>query len=101
MPGEGKLTGEQIRKARQWLVSKCPEFKCPLCGSKAVEVHERVVELRTFNLGKLVIGGDVFPNILVICEQCGCSTLINAIMAGVIDPSSEKTPSEPENHNAK
>ena len=42
-----------------------------------------------FNQGNLVLGGQLVPVVPVVCNNCGNTVLVNAILAGLIPPGPE------------
>jgi len=72
-------------KIIQYLNEKWQKRPCPMCGVGNWSVQDRVFELREFHGGSLVVGGTpIIPIIPVICNNCGNTILINAIIAGVV-----------------
>ena len=59
---------------------------CPMCGIGGWNVQDSTYQLLEFNQGSLVVGGPVIPVIPVVCNNCGNTLLVNAIIAGVIEP---------------
>lgn len=77
-------------KAKHWLNSKWTQpHNCPICGSDKWSIPEELVELRQFYHGSIVMGGGVYPNIVVICTVCGYTFFMNAVIAGLVDSKSE------------
>lgn len=84
-----KLTPSQIKAAQEWIESRCQKFssECPLCKNTEWILTEYFVELRIMTPGINVIGGlPSFPQLQIICANCGCTQLINAIVSGVYSP---------------
>ena len=65
---------------------------CSLCNSSKWEVSDTIFELREFNGGDLVQGGDsIYPVIPITCSNCGNTLFLNAVKMGVwIPPDSQK-----------
>lgn len=59
---------------------------CPLCGGREWTVSEEIFELREFNDGNMVIGGNskILPVIPVTCKNCGNTVFISAISTGLL-----------------
>jgi hypothetical protein len=59
---------------------------CSMCGRNQLNVADRVFELREFNGGNLVVGGEasICPVIPVTCANCGHIVFVNAIAAGIV-----------------
>jgi hypothetical protein len=61
---------------------------CPMCGTNSWTLGD-AAELRAYEEGVLHIGGRVYPVMPVVCVNCGNTVLINAILAGVLQPDTE------------
>jgi len=63
------------------------------CGAHNWILNDKIFELREFQGGGLVIGGEssVFPVITVTCKDCGYTYFFNAILLGVIEKSDGQT----------
>jgi len=55
---------------------------CPVCGTNGWNVEPQLAELRFLSVGGFAIGGPVIPLVVVTCNNCGNTILINAIKAG-------------------
>jgi hypothetical protein len=62
---------------------------CPMCGISNWNVQGRVFQLMEFNEGNLVLGGQLIPVVPIICNNCGNTVLVNAIVAGIVPPGPE------------
>lgn len=61
---------------------------CILCHSQ-ISWDTTIFELREYNKGTLVVGGDnssLVPIIIATCQNCGHVYIFNAIKMGLIDP---------------
>ena len=63
-----------------------------MCGIGGWNVQDSTYQLLEFNQGSLVIGGPVIPVIPIVCNNCGNTLLVNAIIAGVLKPDSGGKP---------
>ncbi len=61
---------------------------CDVCGSNAWTFSDSIWELREFNGGSLKLGGPIYPVLAATCPNCGNTHLLNAIVAGVLQPES-------------
>ena len=85
MPDDkGKLTQEERETARKWLKAEWKSWACPFSGHTNWELGDTLVQTTAFAGGGLVVGGPVYPMIIIICSGCGNTVLINAIKAGVV-----------------
>ena len=58
---------------------------CPICQNNDWDLSTKLVEVRQFNEGSLIVGGPVYPLFSVTCKVCGYTLLFNAIVAGFIE----------------
>ena len=58
--------------------------KCPICTNDNWTVSDDLVEVGLFKGGALVVGGALFPFMVVTCNTCGHTLLFNAIKAGLV-----------------
>lgn len=87
-----KLNQEQAGKVIQHLNNNRQNGRpCNFCGNNNWMINDTIWELREFNDGNLVVGGDSFimPIIAISCSKCGNTQFINAIKLGVIEPQKE------------
>lgn len=86
------MSEDQRERAIAWLNSKwTASHVCPACGTDAWSIQSAMHEMRAFNGGDLIIGGDssLYPAIVVMCSNCGYTHLFNAVISGVVGPVSE------------
>jgi predicted nucleic-acid-binding Zn-ribbon protein len=75
------LNQEQHAKVLAWLNRHLS--KCPVCGSKDLELGEITTGL-PFSGGNVNIGGPTTPVVNVVCSQCGYVMQFSAIKLGLI-----------------
>ena len=78
------LSQEQRERIASWIRGKWKNAVCPHCLENSWTVSEYVILLRASppaSLGGLHLGGPGFPTALVICKNCGHTTMLNAIIA--------------------
>ncbi len=85
-----------------WLNQKWRGQKlCFICGSNNWGISDKPVEIREFHAGGLVVGGPVYPAVMVICNVCGYTLLFNALVPGILPrnepakPAASSTPASP------
>ena len=85
-----KLTPEQQKKAIE-IISPQMSVRCDICDSPDWILNDKIFELREFQGGNLVIGGQssVFPVITLSCKKCGKTFFFNAIALGLIEKNDE------------
>jgi hypothetical protein len=59
---------------------------CPMCGTHEWHVQEAIFQLPDFVPNSFSVGGPVIPVVPVICANCGNTVLVNAIGAGLVEP---------------
>ena len=95
------LGGETLRIQDKVFKEKLDEFalkeqinlqQCPFCGKNSLVWSTVVFEMREYQGGNLVIGGNskIFPLITATCSKCGNVVFFNAITLGLIDPKTGK-----------
>ena len=57
---------------------------CPVCGHNSWTVSDELVEIRPFKGGAMVLGGALFPLMVVTCTTCGHTLLFNAVVVGLV-----------------
>ncbi|MGE0284506.1 MAG: hypothetical protein AB7F09_26625 [Parvibaculaceae bacterium] len=81
-----KLSGEQKEKAQAWLKERAPSMACTTCRSSQFQMADHLVSPVILNPGSgggYVLGGSTYPQIMLVCMNCGTSVYVNAIVAGV------------------
>lgn len=66
---------------------------CTFCKNDGFTVLDRIFEMREFNQGDLIIGGDsstIIPAVILTCDNCGEIRLLSALTLGVIDNSEKQ-----------
>lgn len=80
-----KLNDEQ-KKALGKKLSRL-NSKCYSCGQTGFTVLDKLFEMREFNEGSLVIGGEnsTIPAVVMVCNTCGEIRLLSALALRVLD----------------
>jgi hypothetical protein len=63
------------------------EFKlprCPISDGRNWSVAEHIVEFRQYHGGHFPTTGSVYPAVMMICQDCGYTIFINAVIAGLV-----------------
>lgn len=87
-----RLNDEQQERLRAKLRELDAQNRpCGLCGEQLWEISDTVFELREFFGGDVVLvtgstGSGIYPVIAITCGNCGNSTFLNALVAGVVKP---------------
>jgi Predicted nucleic-acid-binding protein containing a Zn-ribbon domain len=100
-----KLSQEQAVSIIERLNSTATHRQpCPICGNNNWKLNDKIWEIREFQGGSLIIGGDtsLMPLISVSCTNCGFTHFINAIRLGVVTPEShsQQEPKAPQDDSS-
>lgn len=93
-----KLSDEQAQKVITHIttINKGNPITCPICGNRNWKVNNVVTEMREFQNGDLILGGDsaIMPFVSLSCDRCAHTLFINAISIGVVSPQVVPTKNE-------
>lgn len=98
-----ELTAEQandvIRRLNE--LSSTRVNTCPICGGQHWTLNNKVWELREFNNGNFVLGGNtsIMPLLSLSCNGCGNTVLLNAIQLGAVPPQSQSNQNRETNNS--
>jgi hypothetical protein len=82
-----KLTPDQNSKLLSFIQSKWkPPYVCSCCASNSWNIGQELFQLTQFAGGAMIVGGPLVPVAPLICTNCGNTVLVNAIVAGIVDP---------------
>ena len=85
-----KLTNEQAQKVISHITDKTQgrPIVCPICSHNQWIVNNVITEMREFQNGNFIIGGDssIMPFVSLTCNHCAHTLFINAILAGIVSP---------------
>ena len=85
-----KLTSEQAQRVIDHIThaAEGKSIVCPICGRNQWSVNNVVTEMREFQNGNLIIGGEssIMPFVSITCNHCAHTLFVNAILAGVVSP---------------
>ena len=95
---DGQLTPDQSQRAELWLRTHWSHSACPFHGPTRWEVGNVLAQAMAFSGGGLVVGGPVYPLVVVTCATCGYTVFVNAIKVGIVqaEPAAAQTPQPPE-----
>lgn len=81
-----KLSDAEYKRLLAHVQSKWrPPTECAVCKSNNWNVSREVYEIREFQHGGMVLGGNtaIAPLCPVTCNTCGNTVLFNALVAGI------------------
>ena len=66
---------------------KTLSLKCSLCGGMHFTVIDSIFEMREFQGGDLIIGGEAstLPLVILVCDTCGGLKTLSAVKLGILD----------------
>jgi hypothetical protein len=76
---------ELQQKAINWINKKSLNKGCEVCGQNHWGVSTDVVTPIVLKNNSFQLGGTSYPSVVVICNNCGNTKFINAVLAGLID----------------
>lgn len=83
-----KLTEKQFEILKQHIQKVAPEgIICPVCGNKHWSVNDTIFQCTEFSGPVMKIGGgiSIMPFVVLSCEKCQNSIMLNALKMGLID----------------
>lgn len=87
-----RLTEEQIKIVIEKLSKTAPNgIICPVCGNKRWNVNNTISEVREFQNGSIILGGNssLIPIINITCQNCAHTLFFNALQMGLINREGE------------
>lgn len=91
---KSKLTAKETERALKFVngyAEKKGDAVCPICGTQNWILNPSFVELNQFYpLQGTMLGGPVYPMILLFCKECGFTHFLNAKYSGILDEEERK-----------
>ena len=87
----GKLTEAERAALQTWLREHWTDLACPFHGRTTWDIGD-LVQTLPYNPGAVVVGGNVYPLVVVTCVQCGFTALVNALIAHILPPAPPAAP---------
>lgn len=87
----GKLTKQEKQKAIDWIKERGGNraITCSVCYATSWMVGDNLVAPVIFRTG-YVLGGPAYPQVMLICKNCGHTMLLNAVMMGLAEKAAEE-----------
>ena len=80
-----KLSKDQQKKITEKL-SKYDKSACSICGNGSWKFSDAIFEICEYQSDSLIIGGErVLPVIPLICDRCGHTQFLNALLLGIVE----------------
>ena len=84
---QGKLSPEDKEKIQKWLNEKWKVPKhCPISQDNNWIIGDYVTTPMNYGGGGMIIGGQITPQIMMICTSCGYTLHFNAMFMGIFKP---------------
>ena len=80
---DAKLTEEEKKDAIDWIEHRAPNLTCTVCGQKHFTIGEHAVSTLIHGGKGFILGGSAYPQIMVICTNCGHTIHFNAVLMGI------------------
>lgn len=88
-----KLSEAHRKKVNAWFEKRVKPNKgagCPICGTQHWSVLDDFVTPPNFAPnGGMLLGGEMYPHFMLVCNTCSTIQFINAVQAGVLDRESK------------
>lgn len=81
------------------LISKLKPYSCPLCNDGQWIVTSEIFYLNEYFKDKVVVGAKSFPVLPIVCNKCGNTMFINALVANLIEDKPSKEVKKDEKSN--
>lgn len=73
-----------VEKFNDWLQQNHWSLpNCPISRKANWVLAEHIVEFHPYTGSGLVVGGSVYPVLMLICQDCGYTMFINAAIVGL------------------
>jgi hypothetical protein len=92
----GVVTPEQEQKALQWITQHWGAAGCPFHGPTNWQIDNHLAQVPVYSARSFLVGGPVYPLIVVTCAICGFTVFVNALRAGVLLPDATAGSPEPD-----
>lgn len=63
-----------------------------MCNHREWTLLPLFVDLPIFRNGTIAVGGAAYPNVGLICNNCGNTQIINAVISGVLEADANQDP---------
>ncbi len=88
---EGRLTDQERTKINQWLTDRWKtSVLCPICHENHWSIGRHIVTTLRMTSQGTMLGGESYPQVLVICHTSGYTAFVNAVIMGLM-PATEKS----------
>lgn len=79
----GKLTDDEKEKIKQFLTERNALKPCEACGEPRWTLGDHIISANIHTGGGLTVGGPLYPQVQLICENCFNTRLHMAVPIGV------------------
>ena len=86
-----ELNQEDIAIIKRWMGEKWKDAKCSICKVNSWHIGAHMVAAPISpKSGGMIIGEDVYPQIMMICTNCAHTVYFNAVILGVAEGGKEE-----------
>lgn len=78
------LTEDQQKWIARWLEACWKQGKCPICATDKWQIAPHLVAPIISSGGVLNVGGRTYPQVMIICSNCGFTNFFNAGIMGLL-----------------
>jgi len=85
---QGILSQEEKDKALAWIKERSGDKSliCTVCGQTKWIMGDHLIAPMIYRQGGFVLGGPAYPSVMLVCNNCGHTLLLNATMMGLVPP---------------
>lgn len=95
MSKSGELTKGEKGKVFDWVTKQSPKgIGCAICAKREWILGDHLVAAPIFHEGNMVLGGQSYPTVMLICKNCGHTLYLNAVMIGLVPPKKKQDPKD-------
>lgn len=58
---------------------------CPVCNTIKWSINDEIFEIPPYIINSPGIGSPIFPVVALVCQTCGYTRFLSAVIAGVVD----------------
>jgi len=90
MPDAKGLTDDERMKIKKWFEDKWKEpVICPICKGDTWILADDIVTPVIYGEKGPILGGATYPQVMVVCNKCGLTLYLNALIMGIVRPKEE------------
>lgn len=89
---DGKLSKEEAATVQDWIIERWKgPSTCLVCESNQWTMGEHMVApIKMTDGGGIVVGGSSYPQVMLVCSNCGYTLYFNAPLIGITTKSGNR-----------